>query len=444
MKTVLLAYYPLKVRYNYGIILLSAILNRVDIKTFILQLNDLTEIEKVIRETKADYIGFGLVTGKEYDYCLPFMREAKETGIPVMVGGIYVRRGSYIDPKAVDYICRGEGEILEDFILNGETDVFDKPYLHKDITNLPLPNYNHLTGFEFDRDIPFLKGIKILPYHSSRGCPYQCSFCEVRFQPKKIRIKTTIKEDLNYIQNTYKPTLIHIMDELVPYYDNGWCSQIEDTGINFMAYIRADISQEKLEFLMKNGLRVAIFGVESGDEKYRNEILKKDLYDEDIYRTTAILKINNIPYIPFYMLGGPYETDEIRGKTIGMARGLGGFPVVWQYEDLSKRVFNIKEEKIEKYAKKLSGSTSIIKNNINDTSNYVYSEEEGFIVYQMLKDTMFIKEFSGKGKRWQDKIEELCREYGGHRYLGQMKKEYRGFQKKYDLECFGNLIGRDI
>ncbi len=444
MKTVLLVYYPLKVRYNHGIFLLSAILERMGIKCFILQLGDLIDIEKVIKDTKADFVGFGLVTGQEYNYCLPFMKEAKEMSIPVMVGGVYVRRGSYIDPTTVDYVCRGEGEILGDFILNGKTDVFDRPYLHEDLSNLPLPNYNHLTGLEFDRDIPFLKGIRILPYHSSRGCPYQCSFCEVRFQPKKIRIKTTIKKDLSYLKINYNPTLVHIMDELIPYYNDDWCSQIEDTGINFMAYIRADISQEKLEFLIRNGLKVAIFGVENGDEKYRNEVLKKDLYDKDIYRTIAILKANNIPYVPFYMIGGPYETEEIKGKTVGMARGLGGFPVVWQYEDLSKRVFSISEEAIKKYSKKVHGDSEIVKSNINNSNSYVYSEEEGFIVYEFIGNTMFLKEFAGSGKRWQDKIEELCKEYGRSHYVGKMNKEYPGFQRKYDLQCYGHLIGRDI
>jgi radical SAM superfamily enzyme YgiQ (UPF0313 family) len=424
--------------------LLTSILREKGIEVFVVELHYLTDIKKIIKENKIDFVGFSIVSSPEYNECLPFMIEVKKMGIPVLVGGVYVRRGSYIDPDAADYICRGEGEILADFILDGKTEIFDKPYFHENLDNLPLPDYERLTGYEFDREVPFLKGLKIIPYSASRGCPYQCSFCESQFQPRKIRFKSTIREDMDLLAERFNPNLFHIMTEQLPYFDNEWCNLFNGNRHLFMAYIRADIIQDQLEFLFANGLKVALFGIESGDEKYRNEILKKNLLDEDIYRTVGMMRALNIYYIPFYMVNGPYETNEIRGKTVGMARGLGGFPVFWQYEDLSKRIFNIDDEKIKKYTQKVKGEFNLTKSIFNDSSNYVYSENGGFIVYRFVSDHMFIHDFNGSGKRWQDKIEELCKEHGIHKYFGRMNNEYRGFQKKYNLAHYGHLIGGEV
>ncbi len=408
----------------------------------VVELDQLTDI-KALSEGM-DFVGFGMVTGQEYNFCLPFMRQVKAMGIPVLVGGVYVRRGAYIDPGAVDYVCRGEGEILSDFILDGKTDVFDRPYLHENLDDLPMIDYTRFTGYEFDREIPFLKGIRILPYHSSRGCPYQCSFCEVKFQSRKVRIKSLIRKDLTYLQEAFKPDLFHIMDELIPYYNEVWCAEIEDAQVPFMAYIRADISAEKLHFLIQNGLRVAIFGVESGDEKYRNEILKKNLLDDDIYRTVGMLKAYGIYYVHFYMVGGPYETPGIKAKTLGMARGLEGFPIIWQYEDLSKRVFSVDDETLDRYSKKVKGSQAVIQNNMNDSSNYVETGGGGFLVYRLMEDGLLIKEICGSGKYWDLRLKELCKENGKPRFVGKIGRNLMPFQRKYGLHSYGQLVGKEI
>ena len=444
MKKVLFLYYPLKIHYNHGVSLLASILREKGIEVFILELHQLTDIKKIVKEKEIDFVGFSIVTSQEYNLCLPYMFEAKKIGKPVLVGGVYVRRGSYIDPCAVDYICRGEGEILADFILEGKTEVFDKPYLHENLDELPLPDYSRLTGYELDRDLLPLKGLRIFPYHSSRGCPYQCSFCEVRFQPQKIRIKSTIRKDMDFLAEKYRPNLFYIMDELLPYYSREWCDLFDGNIHPFISYIRLDIPKEKLKFLIENGLKMTAFGIESGDEKYRNEVLKKNLFDADIYRTIGMLRAFEIPYFPFYMTGTPFETEEIRAKTIGMARGLGGIPQIYPYEDLSKRVFHISDDRIREYAEKVKSKLDFVKATLNDSSNYIYSENGGFIVYRFFPDCMTIFDFTGSGQRWQDKIEELCREYGKTHYLGRMRKEYKGFQRKYNLTNFGHLIGREI
>lgn len=443
-KKILFCYYPLKVHYNHGIRLLTSILRGKGIEVFVLELGQITDIRNVIEEIKPDFVGFSMVSSGEYNFCLPFMREAKKTGIPVLVGGVYVRRGAFIDPNAVDYVCRGEGETLADFILTGNNDLFDNPMVHENLDSFPMPDYSYLTGYEFDRDVPFLKGLRIIPYHSSRGCPFNCSFCEVKFQPKRIRIKTTAREDMDYLNGVFNPHLFHIMDELLPYYDSGWCKRFDGNKYGFIAYIRPDISRDKLLFLIENGLRVPVMGIESGDEKYRNEVLNKELKDDDIYRTVNILNQNGLPYVLFYMMNGPHETEEIKGKTLGMARGLGGYPVIWEYEDLEKRVFKIDSMKLDRMAKRIESTPEKILDDFNDSRINVVSNEKGFIAYNLTPKGMILREIYGDGSYWSRELISICKKFNMKNYYGIMTKPSDAFNRKYGLKDFGRLIVKEI
>jgi len=445
MKKVLFAYYPLKIHYNHGVALLSSILEAKGIKVYVLEIDQLLDIKKPIKELEIDFIGFSIVTSQEYIYCLPHMIEAKKMEIPVLVGGIYPRRGAFIDPAGYDYVCRGEGEILGDFILNGKTEVFDSPYLHENLDNLPMPDINHLTGYEFDRDIHFLKGLRIIPYHSSRGCPHLCSFCEVRFQPQKIRIKSTIRQDMDFLAKKFNPDLFHIMDELLPYYNENWVETFDGNPYPFLCYIRPDIKGDQLKFLIDNGLKITIFGVESGDENYRNEVLKKNVLDADIYRTAGMLQAHGILYVPFYMYGTPFETEEMVRKTIGMARGVGGHPIIWKYEDLEKRVFSIEPKLLERYSKRIKMSKESVMETLNDVSVNVISNIYGFLAYQLSSSGLFIRDIYGDGSYWSQKLIELCKEFGMKKYYGSMRKNFGSkFNEKYGLREYNSIIGREV
>jgi radical SAM superfamily enzyme YgiQ (UPF0313 family) len=74
------------------------------------------------------------------------------------------------------------------------------------------------------------------------------------------------------------------------------------------------------------------FGIESGDEVFRNDILRKNLSDDEIYRTVDILKSNNVEFVPFYIVGAPREKFTSTKKTMEMKEHVGGIPIIWNYE----------------------------------------------------------------------------------------------------------------
>ena len=332
---ILFVFYPLFVKFNHGIALLSSILKNKGIDAVLSMPETERQIKVDLDIHKPDYVGFSFVTDEEYKRSVPFIRLAKKLGYRILVGGVYPRREE-INNSDIDYVCRGEGENLADFLLYRDTSIFDEQQLCKNINNLPLLDYELFgRNIWYKRDLPFLKNKYVIPYYTSRGCPNQCSFCAVRYQPKGVRIKNNFIEELEYLKNKYKPDAFFIGDELLPYYNKEWREQFSKLNYPFFAYIRADIEPQYLEFLAERGLKITAFGIESGNEKYRNEILNKNLYDKDIYRTIDLCKMLGIIYIPFYMRNTPEETEEIKQDTINMHNITGG--MIWEYDELKKQ-----------------------------------------------------------------------------------------------------------
>ena len=333
MKKILFSFFPLAVRYNHGIALLSQLCKDRGIGVELHILDALEVFQEHIKGGGYDYIGFSAVTHHDYQKCLPYMREAKRQGFTVLLGGVYARRASLVDAPA-DLICRGEGETLPDFITDGDDGLFREKMVCEDIEALPLPDYELFRNIPFKRGVPFLEGKKVLPYYSSRGCAHLCTFCEVRGQMGRLRFRYKVEEDLSFLAEQYAPDIFFIGDELLPYYNSAWRESWGEYRHPFVAYLRADIQEEHLRWLHDRGLVGCAFGVESGDEKYRNDVLLKGLYDEDLFRTVSLLKELGIDYVPYFMSGTPEETFAIKAKTQEMAERIGGYPLVFKYENL--------------------------------------------------------------------------------------------------------------
>jgi radical SAM superfamily enzyme YgiQ (UPF0313 family) len=273
----------------------------------------------------------------DYEKSRPFIKMAVNAGKKVIAGGGYARIGGRIE--GVDFICRCEAEDGIVDYLNGNDQALNGRGIRPSIDGLPFPDLSNVTGFEFHRDQWFLKDKKIIPYQSSRGCFWgQCSFCEVKFQENRMRIKHSIFDDIEFLKKTYNPDLIYLMDITIPYCVPEWREQWEKVYIPFQGYIRADIDPNDLKFLIDHGLKATAFGVESPDEDFRNKVLKKGLTNKQIRTTVEILQKHDVFYSPFFMSGVPGEPSDSMERTRKLVSAIRGNPMVWKYENLSKNM----------------------------------------------------------------------------------------------------------
>ncbi|HEY9668592.1 MAG TPA: cobalamin-dependent protein, partial [Coleofasciculaceae cyanobacterium] len=134
---------------------------------------------------------------------LHLIREAKRRGKLVAVGGPYVTSVPEAAQEAgVDFLILDEGEItlplFVEAIERGETSgVFRANGEKPDVTSTPIPRY----------DLLDLNAYSDMSVQFSRGCPFQCEFCDIIvLYGRKPRTKTPAQ----------------LLAELQCLYDLGW------------------------------------------------------------------------------------------------------------------------------------------------------------------------------------------------------------------------------
>lgn len=332
-RKVLFAFWPLAVEWNHGIALLSAVCKRKGIGTDLAVLSDMDTFVSQLFSTQPDFVAFSMVTQHEYPLCKPFMEMARTLGFKVLAGGVFLRRFCPPDIPA-DFVCRGEGETLPEFILGGDETLFRERMMYRgELDALPLPDYELFAGRPYEREISLFKDKKVIPFHTSRGCPYSCTFCEVSTQPKALRMRRKFVHDMDALASKYSPDLFHIGDELAPYYDKAWMQEMQKNTHPFIAYVHAGIPAKNLEALVDVGLKGCAFGVESIDQKFRNDVFRKGLSDKRLEESIEVLQRRGVNYINFYLTGFPGQRESATDIQAFAAK-LGGEHVVWQYENL--------------------------------------------------------------------------------------------------------------
>ena len=274
----------------------------------------------------------------------------KELGVPILIGGLQptmVPEMFMRDDWDVDIICRGEGEdaILElcnsmekgeiDYSIknlwfkkpNGEIVKNDMRALDRDIDTLPFPDKSIFFEYGAFKDRLYIM--------ASRGCPYKCTYC---FNHNYQRLYKGLG---NYVRFR-KPE--KVIDEVVHFkkkypsikevffYDDNFtlkkiwtlelCRQYKERVYNvykmpFKCLVRADqIDIEVARALKDAGCIYVDIGLESGDEYVRNNILMRNMSDEEIINAANCFHEVELAFTTLNMVGFPGETPEQMMKTI--------------------------------------------------------------------------------------------------------------------------------
>ena len=174
-----------------GTVLLGTILQEkgYTVKSYVESVGELA-LEDVLT---ADAVGISTITSTS-SRAYEIARIVRKAGIPVFMGGPHV---TYLPDEALevcDYVLRGEAdETIVDFIkaletgsgfetITGLSYKKDGQVIHnkttaycKDLDKLPCPDFSIVNGLEKDVH----KHLTITPIMTSRGCPFDCSFCSV-------------------------------------------------------------------------------------------------------------------------------------------------------------------------------------------------------------------------------------------------------------------------
>jgi radical SAM superfamily enzyme YgiQ (UPF0313 family) len=298
----------------------------------------------LIDQYNPDLIGFSFMTGNRR-WAFATAKELKQKfNKPIIFGGVHPTLfPEDIDPSYVDYICIGEGEYplleLMNGIENGEdcskiqnlwvkknSSVVKNPLrdLIQDFDSLPLPYREIYYRYKFIRDLPIKRFI------SGIGCPFRCTFCHNPMQIEIYKGKGTfvrkksvgrVIKEIHHVKDRFVLKRVHFSDDIFVL-DKKWLERFlqayrKEINLPFSCNIRVDQVNEKIiREMYESGCCGISFGIESGSERIRNEILKKQLQEEDIINNSKIIKKYGIKLIITNLMGLPEETLEDAFKTI--------------------------------------------------------------------------------------------------------------------------------
>ncbi len=109
-----------------------------------------------------------------------------------------------------------------------------------------------------------------------------------------------------------------------------FCTQYKERiykkyNMGFMVLLRVEMCQKDklLKVLKDAGALKIFFGVESGDEAQRKEVLDRQMSDETIYTAFANCHKNGLETLAVNIIGFPDETEEMIKKTVALNSSLG-------------------------------------------------------------------------------------------------------------------------
>jgi len=346
--------------------LLSAVLKNKGHRVDIL-IGSPEKVIKDLEEAEADIIAFSMLT-LERNYVFQTIHEIRKHNFkqPVLLGGIDATLSpeELLSNQEVDFVCVGEGETailkfaesidkgLDPAHINS---IWSRSNTGQIIKNDLFPLIDDLDQVPFpDRSIyqeknAFFRLFPMQIFFAGRGCLYSCSYCfnhkfsvQTAQSPKTkyLRVRTVDNciEELSIIKREYSSKNIYFCDSSMLSFDEKWLNeffikyaQLIELPFSINACAN-EINTENAKLLKESGCYSVRIGLETGNEKFRREILKKNISNETYFRAAGILKKQNIPVMWNYIIGFPgetlensYETIEVMQKLYSDNRNPGSF-----------------------------------------------------------------------------------------------------------------------
>lgn len=243
------------------------------------------------------------------------------------LGGVHITS----DPDFInrfpifDFGLVGEGEItfpkLVGNILHGEKPkgIFYGERATK-LDDLPFPARHLIDKRNYCEEE---EGVAIL---ATRGCPFNCIFCCSIAMGRKVRYRSpeNIVDEMEEIKDEYHGRFRFVDDTFTINKERAFrlCTEIIKRKLNvkWSCSTRADcVDESLLEIMHKAGCEYIAFGVESGSERVRNNIVRKNIMNKDIFRALRLCRKIGIKTGCYLMLGFPTETLEEMYQTVNIS-----------------------------------------------------------------------------------------------------------------------------
>jgi anaerobic magnesium-protoporphyrin IX monomethyl ester cyclase len=306
---------------------------------------DLHEIAKVVDSHQPGLIGLSL-TSRQWLRGAAIAESLQQTAkIPLIVGGLHPTFSpeEALSREGIDFVCLGEGETatldLVEALEHGETGHgIDNIW----VKGAERPSLR--TPFSPLDQLPFMardlldERYGCVHVCTQRGCPFPCTYCAARTTSdlyediadygRRRTIDSVLKE-ISALQKNGAGYVIFLDDTFTIHHPwvREFCERYgTDLHLPFSLHARVEtVSKELLLMLAAAGCAHITYGVESGSQRVRTEILHRPVTNERFRKVFQWTKEAGIMVTANYMLGIPGETPEDLEATLSLARELEAF-----------------------------------------------------------------------------------------------------------------------
>jgi radical SAM superfamily enzyme YgiQ (UPF0313 family) len=343
---VLFIYRPasLDVTDPLGVLSLSASLKRAGHQVELLMPNLEQHLYDRVMEFNPDVIGYSVTSGSE-QYYLEMNRILSMSLDHVSIfGGPHATFcPEVIEEDGLDAVCLGEADealvefcdrlardedltTVQNFWVKQNGTIHKNPVrpLTDDLDSLPFPDRSVLMKY------PGYRRYRNRFFLTSRGCPYQCSYCfnHVMLQlykgkGKYVRQRSVdnVIAEIHEVQEKYGVGHVYFYDDVLVL-DKEWTEEFAEVyprqvGLPFTGYLRANLVTEELtKQLAKAGCHSVAMAVESGNEEVRNQVLRRRISNHKLEEAIRMVKRAGIRVMTQNMVGLPEEDIDRAIETI--------------------------------------------------------------------------------------------------------------------------------
>jgi len=340
----------------HGMMSIAAFLEQRDIETAFIDcyarpLPHDELVAEIVRQAP-DLVGFSCTTSSFLEgYRIAELVKERLQQVPIIFGGAHACSigPSLLDKfPAIDFLVIGEGEnslyeLIDAgfsnpagipgiaFRENGQGRLSSVRDLIDDLDTLPFPAYHRLPGFPHGYNLPLFS----YPSHpntsiiSSRGCPYQCSYCDRSVFSRGFRFNSPeyIVEHLAYLSRDFGIRHVFFYDDLFTFDRSRverFCELLDQkrVAVTYNCIARLEhVDSGLVSLLKRSGCWQVNFGIESGDP----ELLKKHrkFYGlDEVGRKLRMVKDAALRCKGLFMIGLPGESAESIRRTMDYALSL--------------------------------------------------------------------------------------------------------------------------
>lgn len=309
---------------------------------------DYAMIEREMKEENADIVGVTAYTITFYD-CLETIRAVKRAlpNAKVCIGGpltkyfqkellkyhpeidfVFLGDAEYSLPKLVTAIERNTSLDEVNGIIyrkDGKIVTTGFPNSIKNLDELPFPDVRLIDHMKYHFTMGNSEPVAVII--GSRGCPYQCGFCQSANTRYRMRSVKSMLDEIKYYMNqgirefTFYDDTFNITAQRVIDFSNGLIERGYNIKWSFRGRID-NVSDEMFRVAKESGLILMCYGVEDATDEGL-EKLERHQTLEQVFTGTALAKKHKVPISINFIIGLPHhKTQEDIYRVIKLAKKL--------------------------------------------------------------------------------------------------------------------------